>query len=119
MLVDRAVVTTSDVSAWLQWTEKADVQVDNTETTDYHVSTVFLNADLSHGRGEPVCFETMVFCSESYLDRIPDDQSLDRRQYRYATWDEAVAGHAAVVEHLERQMADAISRAVESSGRPR
>lgn len=118
-LIGREVVETSDLMDWLNWAETADLQIDVSETADYHVSTVFLNTDLAHGRGSPVLFETMVFCRDSYEARIPEDQSMDQRQFRYSTWDEAVAGHAAVVEHLGRQMEEAVVKAVESSRRPR
>lgn len=48
------------------------------------VSTVFLGIDHSFGRGDgPILFETMIFGGPH-----------DRFQERYATWDEAIAGHA-------------------------
>lgn len=55
---------------------------------DCHVSTVFLCID--HGwNGEVALFETMVFGG-------PHDGWMDR----YATWDEAVEGHAKVVRQI-------------------
>jgi hypothetical protein len=59
----------------------------NSET---HVSTVFLGLDHSFGgRGPRVMFETMVFGG-------PQDQY----QQRYSTWDDAKAGHDAIVRKL-------------------
>lgn len=51
-----------------------------------NVSTVFLGTDHSFGDGPPLLFETMVF-------GLSDEEPCDR----YSTWDEAVAGHAAMV----------------------
>jgi len=52
------------------------------------VSTVFLG--LNHGfGGKPLWFETMVFGGK-----------LDQEQDRYETWDEAVAGHEAMVKRV-------------------
>ncbi len=51
------------------------------------ISTVFLRLDHSMGDGPPILFETLVFGGEH----------ADHMQ-RYATWDEAVAGHAEVVK---------------------
>jgi hypothetical protein len=53
------------------------------------VSTVFLGMDHGFDDGPPTLFETMVF-------RGP----LDEHQWRYATWDEAVAGHERIVQHV-------------------
>lgn len=54
------------------------------------VSTVFLGIDHGFGFSErPVLFETMVFGG-----------LFDQEQWRYCTWDEAAAGHKAVVAQL-------------------
>jgi hypothetical protein len=51
------------------------------------VSTVFLGLDHRFGDdGPPLLFETMIFGGEH-----------DEDQWRYSTWDEAVAGHAAAL----------------------
>jgi len=53
------------------------------------VSTIFLGLDHNLLRdGTPILFETMVFDGDK------------RDQYRYFTWDEALAGHNAIVEQL-------------------
>ena len=54
---------------------------------DVHVSTVFLALDHSFSGGPPLVFETMVF-------GLSDDTDY---QWRYETWDQAVAGHARVL----------------------
>ena len=46
------------------------------------VSTVFLGLDHAFDGGTPLLFETMIFGGEH-----------DEYQERYATWDEAEAGH--------------------------
>lgn len=53
------------------------------------VSTVFIGISYSHGYGKPKLFETMVFGGK-----------LDGRQERYATADEARAGHSDMVEKV-------------------
>jgi hypothetical protein len=55
-----------------------------------HVSTVFLGIDHGFGEAAPVLFETMVFGGE-----------LDLFQDRYATWNEAVAGHRLAVANAK------------------
>lgn len=58
------------------------------------VSTVFLHFD--HGyEGAPLLFETMIF-------GIDGVGPLGDYQERYATWDEAVSGHATAVEIAKR-----------------
>lgn len=64
------------------------VAIDN--VGDIGISTVFLNIDHRLiGDGEPILFETMVFGGE-----------IDGEMMRYRTWDEAMAGHAAMVERV-------------------
>ncbi len=63
-----------------------------------NVSTVFLQLDHSYNRGPndpPIVFETMVFGGT-------EDQS----QERYATWAEAVAGHARWVDKCQPIMTE-------------
>lgn len=70
------------------------------------VSTVFLGLDHNWGPvGPPLLFETMVFGSD-----------LDGSQWRYATWDEAVAGHERVVD-LVRERLGQVPNAGRGSGR--
>ena len=59
-------------------------------STDVHISTVFLG--LNHNflnEGPPLLFETMVFGGVA-----------DEEMQRYETWDEAVAGHAEMIDDV-------------------
>lgn len=56
------------------------------------ISTVWLGIDHQYGDGAPLIFETMVFPSKSNL--------LDEYCERYSTEEEALAGHAHVLERL-------------------
>jgi hypothetical protein len=56
---------------------------------DVAVSTVWIGIDLGHrSGGPPLIFETMVFSEDEH----------DGEMTRYATYDEAVAGHRQAVE---------------------
>lgn len=59
------------------------------------VSTVFIGLDHRFGPepGPPLVFETMVFGGV-----------LDQEWERYSTWDEAAAGHAALVAAVARSL---------------
>ena len=73
---------------WARWFEEADRHVARTELPDgLVVSTVFLGIDHSFGRtGPPLLFETMAF-----------HDGDGRETERYATWEQAEKGHAAMV----------------------
>jgi len=64
-------------------------RVDYTETENGNVSTVFLGCGFTHGDGPPLLFETMVLGG-----------TMDGRQDRYPTWEEAEKGHAEFVERI-------------------
>lgn len=75
------VVPCDNLLDWATWMEHADKQVAYDEANGIRVSTVFL------GLAAPFSnhmFETALFSGGELLD-IAD---------RYATWDEAVKGHA-------------------------
>lgn len=76
----------------LEWGQKLEHnrQVADTTVGSVRVSTVWLGLNHNWGDGPPLIFETMVF-------EGPDDGWLDR----YATLEEAEAGHAEVVRRLE------------------
>ena len=78
-------VACDDVMAWRHWMETADRRVANQRRGGVRVSTVFLGLNHNWGGGRPLLFETMVFGG-------PHDEN----QNRYATWEEAEAGHAAM-----------------------
>ena len=86
----RAVPAESLV-AWGRFFENRDARrVATTEVGEVRVSTVFLGLDHSFGEGPPLLFETMVFGG-------PLDEEMDR----YTTWEQAEAGHAAMVERVK------------------
>ena len=70
---------------WVAWFETAERHIGNDFLDGgLHVSTVFLGIDHNFRlNGPPLLFETMIFGG-------PHDQYQDR----YATKDEALAGHA-------------------------
>lgn len=77
---------------WAQWIRQGfdkTKRVAKTTVGDANVSTVFLGLDNSWDGGTPVLFETMVFGGPYSED-----------QWRYCTWDEAVAGHERIVAAL-------------------
>lgn len=82
-----------DIIAWAKWFDQADRRVEMSEIPSapfgepVRVSTMFLGIDHAFGGGPPLLFETMIFGG-----------SRDQEQHRYSTWDEAVAGHRAIVE---------------------
>jgi hypothetical protein len=70
-----------DLIAWSRWFESADRHVRDTGRDDVRVSTVFLGLDHGFG-GRLELFETMLFVN-----------GADAGVERYASWDEAEAGH--------------------------
>lgn len=76
-------VQVDDIIEWAEWYGTADRVVKKTELPNgVRVSTVFLGTDHSFYGGTPILFETMIFGGEN-----------DEYQERYATWEEAEAGH--------------------------
>lgn len=82
-------VPASDLLTWSAWFEKAERHVAKTNIGDVFVSTVFLGLDHNWDQGPSILFETMVF-----------QGPLDGEQERYVTWEEAEAGHAAMVNKV-------------------
>ena len=85
-------------------------RVAETETELFWVSTVFLGINHRHfGDGPPIVFETMVFERAREVIELwgrlvsvrPDVEG-----WRYASWDDAVAGHDAAVSRLRKQELD-------------
>ena len=82
----------SDMDGWTRWLMENENQVKYSEQGDVCVSTVFLGLDHNFFRlGPPLLFETVVFIAGEGRDMT-----------RYATWDEAVAGHDATVREVFR-----------------
>lgn len=82
------------IDEWAKWYETSGDarRVGLDMLPNCKVSTVFLALDhsFSNGRGLPILFETMVFGGP-----------LDGEQERYSFWDEAEAGHKAMVERVK------------------
>ena len=104
ILVDRRPVPIHDIQAWAEWFETADRVVAQTPLPDGGmVSTVFLGLDHNYGDlGPPILFESMVFGPEheTTLFGKPFTTRDSSRQERYRTWDEAEAGHRAILAEL-------------------
>lgn len=85
----------NDLLAWGRWMQAAERHVAKDQISDdVSVSTVFLGLDHSFGGGVPILYETMIFGG-------PHDQYQDR----YATKEEALAGHAVAVELAKSPLA--------------
>jgi len=75
-------------------------RVASTVVGGYWVSTVWLGLDHSFGSGPPLIFETMVFpCDEK--GNVTDWGDVDSE--RYSTEDEALSGHAAMVDKWSKK----------------
>lgn len=79
----------TDLMDWARWQETADRRVAKTDIGEITISTVFLGLDHNFGLGPPILFETMIFGG-----------SLDQEMDRYCTWEEAEAGHEAMVQRV-------------------
>lgn len=92
ILNGRAVVP-STLLEWGRWLEenRDKKMVRKTKVGDSLVSTVFLGLDHQWGGGPPLIFETLVF-----------DGPLADEMDRYSTYDEAEAGHEAMVKRVEQ-----------------
>lgn len=83
-------VPCEDIIEWGRWFEKANRTVARTKVGEVEVSTVFLGVDHSFGYGPgPILFETMVFGGD-----------WENEMDRYATWEDAERGHAAMVARV-------------------
>lgn len=90
ILENKTPVPVEDTETWGRWFENfSNRQVAFTELGDKRASTVFLGLDHQWEiGGKPLLFETMVF---------DQNNSIDRYCMRYSTWEDAEAGHYAVV----------------------
>ena len=89
----REVLECGNVASWCYWmTERAECRrVALDEIGTYRVSTVFLGCNLGTHIGELRVFETAVFGGVISIVK------------RYATWEEAEAGHKEVCELVEAE----------------
>lgn len=97
---DHVPIPCPDTLKWGKWYETAERHVAQTTVGNLWVSTVFLGMDHQYGDGPPLLYETMVFG----FDEKGERDYADRECYRYSTWDDAEAGHAAVVKQLQKQL---------------
>lgn len=93
---DAVPATLEEWSHWFGKVKNERVVRQDTLTGNVRVSTVFLGID--HGWGvSPLIFETMVFTDDK-------DDHWEQYTRRYATWDEAEAGHYATVAAIVYEM---------------
>lgn len=94
---DHAVVATTRDEFAAMYGDNDLRRVAETMVDGVRVSTVFLGLDHRFiGVGPPIVFESMTF---------PDAEiALETDCDRYATWDEAVAGHAAMVRKVRNKV---------------
>lgn len=96
ILENQVPVPTDNILQWGQWMEDPNnKQVALTEIDELRVATIFLGVNNQLNEGEPFLFETLVFKGEEL------DWEYDGARYR--TWDEAKAGHDAIVESIKAQ----------------
>jgi hypothetical protein len=83
ILIGREIAVEPDWHRWCQWFESSERLIAHTGNDKISVSTVFLGLDHNFSRrGPPLLFESMIFGGPH-----------DGEQRRYATYDEAEAGH--------------------------
>jgi len=75
-----------DLMTWAKWFETAERHIGDDTINGVRISTVFLGLDHNWGDGPPLLFETMTFGGK------------EEEQERYATYEEAEAGHKKFVE---------------------
>jgi hypothetical protein len=101
ILDDHRVVEARDVIEWATFFEvSTNRTVGYTEiTSEIYVSTVFLGIEHPSflGKGPPILFETMIFGGP-----------LNEYQWRYSSWDDAEAGHAAAVRKARKAIGQKI-----------
>lgn len=89
-ILDGKIPVQVDHIAWSQWLEAnyAKKVIARDCVGESIISTVFLAIDHGHS-GQVLLFETMVF-----------EGPLDGEQVRYSTWEQAEAGHTAMVDRV-------------------
>jgi hypothetical protein len=98
---DRKGRPISDTLAWARLFEDKSYKVLKQEMVGpYWVSTVWLGLDHRFGIGPPLIFETMVF----WRGENPQPDSFEEDQERYSTEEEALTGHARIVEFYRTKL---------------
>ena len=89
-----------DFLTWAMWFEENNRHVGYTEiTSQITVSTVFVGLDMRfHRDGPPIVFETAVFGGP-----------LDHEGGRYSSWDDADAGHKAMVRRVRQAIGQKVT----------
>jgi len=101
ILDGKKAVECNDIRKWAEWMEEADRRVAYDEINDVQVSTFFLGVFVNtFTDNRPVLFETMVFGDE--------DCELNNYSRKYATWNEAEAGHKEVVDMVKETMLEQV-----------
>lgn len=115
---ENRVVGPVTIEEWAAWMARRQHKrhVGDTETQLFRVSTVFLGLDMRFGgKGPPLLFETMVFEREGHPSKLVPGlevhAELEGYQRRYASWDDAAAGHDATLKRVLKLEADALARA--------
>lgn len=85
-----------DLMEWARWFENGNRHVAQDVLGEFRVSTVFLGLDHSFGSGPPLLFETMIFG--------PPDHNLNETMDRYTTWEQAEAGHQAMLDKVRKEI---------------
>jgi hypothetical protein len=99
---ERRVVQARDAMEWARWFDQNDRSVAQTRIGEIKISTVFLGVDHRFfSKGPPVVFETMAF-------DLRTGECLESLEFgRYASWDDAVVGHAMAVKRVEQRLENA------------
>lgn len=94
ILDEERKVVPCDLMTWVRYFGSNSRRIGWTRVLDKaSVSTIFQGNDFQTGPGgPPLIFETVVFGGH-----------LNREMNRYSTWDEAVAGHEAMVARVQKR----------------
>jgi len=95
----RTLVCVEDPLEWaLWWAANRNAGIVASITVGHvRISTVLLRFDHSHAEGTPQLFETAL------LDQAGNAEQFRTVCARYATWEEAEAGHAEIVRTIKRE----------------
>jgi len=111
ILLPNRMIAEANFMDWAMWFEDAgDVRVvAQTETELHAISTVFIGLDYRWlGDGPPLVFETMIFSKGGDVD-ISDECGC----WRYASWDDAEAGHRTALRRVLKAEASAAKTVAE------
>ena len=110
------------MTEWAIWWETTERHVADTHTQLMRISTVFLGLDYNFSdRGPPILFETMVFDRYPHMAEVFGEMREvfeDYETHRYATWDDALASHKAIVKRIaqtERQHSELVLKLLEGA----